>query len=130
MADSTIAQYLNKILEAVYGKDVRRAIYDSISQCYSDVNSPQLTTKAIAAAVQEKIDDGTIPAMTVPLATPNALGGIKADARTSDDILNVRLGDDGHLYAESPTKAIRFKNLTKTGDIFRTLKWSEMLIIR
>ncbi len=122
MADSTIAQYLNKILEAVYGKDVRRAIYDSISQCYSDVNSPQLTTKAIAAVVQEKIDDGTIPAMTVPLATPNALGGIKADARTSDDILNVRLGDDGHLYAESPTKAIRFKNLTKDWGYFPNTK--------
>lgn len=111
MADSLIAQYLNKILEAVYGKDVRQAIYDSISQCYSDVNSPQLTTKAIAAVVQEKIDDGTIPAMTVPLATPNALGGIKADARTSDDILNVRLGEDGHLYAEHPAKVIRFKNM-------------------
>lgn len=118
MADSTIAKYLNKILEAVYGKDVRQAIYDSISQCYSDVNSPQLTTKAIAEVVQEKIDDGTIPAMTVPLATPNALGGIKADARTSDDILNVRLGEDGHLYAEHPAKVIRFKNMTKDWGYF------------
>lgn len=117
-----IAQYLNKILKGVYGKEVRQAIYDSISQCYSDVNSPQLTTKAIAAAVQEKIDDGTIPAMTVPLATPNALGGIKAEARTLDDILNVRLGDDGHLYAESPTKAIRFKNMTKDWGYFPNTK--------
>lgn len=36
MADSMIAQYLNKILKGVYGKEVRQAIYDSISQCYSD----------------------------------------------------------------------------------------------
>lgn len=119
MADSAISQYLKKIMEAVYGEDVRTAIHNAISQCYNDVNNPVLTTKAIAAAVQEKIDDGTIPAMVVPLATPDALGGIKADARTSDDILNVRLGDDGHLYAESPSKAIRFKNLTRDWGDFR-----------
>ena len=65
MADSTIAQYLNKILEAVYGKDVRQAIYDSISQCYKDVNSPILNITAMKAAIQEKIDDGTIPNMTL-----------------------------------------------------------------
>lgn len=66
MADSTIAQYLNKILEAVYGKDVRKAIFDSISQCYSDVNDPTLNIEAMKIAVEEKIEDGTIPLMTIP----------------------------------------------------------------
>lgn len=66
MADSTIAQYLNEILKAVYGKDVRQAIYDSISQCYSDVSSPTLNIEAMKTAVQEKIEDGTIPLMTIP----------------------------------------------------------------
>ena len=36
MAGSKIAQYLNKILEAVYGKDVRQSIHDAIWQCYED----------------------------------------------------------------------------------------------
>ena len=54
MADSTIAQYLNKILEAVYGKEVRRAIFDSISQCYEDVNNPSLNNDAIMDALQKK----------------------------------------------------------------------------
>lgn len=31
-----IADYLNKILNAVYGKDVRQAIHDAIQQCYDD----------------------------------------------------------------------------------------------
>ena len=65
MADSTIAQYLNKILEAVYGKDVRRAIFDSISQCYEDVNNPSLNNDAMMDALQKKIDDGELAAMTI-----------------------------------------------------------------
>lgn len=117
-----IGDYLNSILKSVYGKDVRQAIYDAISQCYSDVHSPALNTQAIEAAVQKKIDDGTIAAMTVPVASANALGGVKADARTSDDILNVRMGEDGHLYAESPTKGIRFKNLTRDWGYFPNTK--------
>ena len=65
MADSTIAQYLNKILEAVYGKDVRQAIYDSISQCYEDVNSPSLNTEALEKILQEKIESGDLAAMEI-----------------------------------------------------------------
>ena len=65
MADSTIAQYLNKILEAVYGKDVRQAIHDSIKQCYSDVTNPDLNIDAFETAVQNKIDSGALAAMTI-----------------------------------------------------------------
>lgn len=36
---SAIQNYLNHILSAVYGKDVRQAIHDSIAQCYSDVTT-------------------------------------------------------------------------------------------
>ena len=92
MADSTIAQYLNKILEAVYGKDVRRAIYDSISQCYSDVNNPVLIYGALEQAVQEKIDDGTIPAMTL------ADGSITPE-KLSDEVINL-LQRSGYIYDE------------------------------
>lgn len=33
---ATIQDYLNKIKTAIYGKDVRQAIYDAIHQCYED----------------------------------------------------------------------------------------------
>ena len=65
MADSTIAQCLNEILKAVYGKDVRKAIYDSISQCYKDVNDPSLNDDAILDALQKKIDDGELAALSI-----------------------------------------------------------------
>ena len=33
---ATIQEYLNNILKAVYGKDVRQNIHDAIQQCYED----------------------------------------------------------------------------------------------
>lgn len=62
---SKISTYLSKILSAVYGREVRQSIHDAISQCYDDVNNPDLNTSAFKTAIQEKIDDGSIPAMTI-----------------------------------------------------------------
>lgn len=50
MAETKIAEYLNKILEAVYGKDVRQSIHDAIQQCYTDATAgitPVITTEAV-----------------------------------------------------------------------------------
>lgn len=41
-----IQTYLNQILHAVYGKDVRQAIHDAINQCYEDGKSGQLDLTA------------------------------------------------------------------------------------
>lgn len=83
---SSIQQFLNKILSSRYGKDVRQAIHDGIEQCYDDVNNPDLNTEAFKTAVQSKIDDGTIPAMTIPDGSitkakldPNIEFGAKVD---------------------------------------------------
>lgn len=62
---SSITTYLNQILRSVYGKDVRQAIHDAISQCYDDVNAPALQTEAMQAAVQAKIDAGEMAALTI-----------------------------------------------------------------
>ena len=62
---SSIQQLLNKILSSRYGKDVRQAIYDSISQCYDDVNSPILNTEALEKILQEKIESGDLAAMEI-----------------------------------------------------------------
>lgn len=39
MADSNIEEILNKILSAVFGKDVRQAIHDGIKKCYEDATT-------------------------------------------------------------------------------------------
>lgn len=74
---SSIATYLNQILRSVYGKDVRQAIHDAISECYDDVNAPALQTEAMQAAVQAKIDAGEMAALT--LADGSVTGAKLAD---------------------------------------------------
>lgn len=46
----TIEQNLAKIMSAVYGKDVRAAIHDSIEQCYTDVTRSATAADAAASA--------------------------------------------------------------------------------
>lgn len=62
---SAISQDLAKIQSAIYGEEVRGAIYDAISQCYSDVGNPTLQTEAIEAAIQVKIDEGEMAELTI-----------------------------------------------------------------
>ena len=92
MEQSNIERYLNLIINAVYGKDVRQAIHDAIEQCYTDGNAGAIdlearqnivdlakdilemqetgaTAEVIQAKVQSVIDglitDGTIAGMTI-----------------------------------------------------------------
>ena len=45
---TSIDTYLKQILSAVYGKDVRQAIHDAISTCYSNVGDATLNKEAFA----------------------------------------------------------------------------------
>lgn len=54
-------------MNAVYGEEVRSSIKNAISQCYSDVGSPTLNQAAFEAAIQNKLDDGTIASMVSTL---------------------------------------------------------------
>lgn len=62
---SNISTLLQQILTAVYGREVRQSIHDAIEQCYSDVGDPTLNEDAFKKAVQSKIDDGSIAAITI-----------------------------------------------------------------
>ena len=62
---SNISTLLQQILTAVYGREVRQSIHDAIQQCYSDVGDPTLNEAAFKKAVQDKIDDGSIAALTL-----------------------------------------------------------------
>lgn len=48
--EQTIQDYLDAILEATYGQQVRTSIYNAIAACYSDVSSG---TTAVAEALEE-----------------------------------------------------------------------------
>lgn len=50
---SKISEYLQLIKTAIYGREVRDAIHDSIKQCYEDVT----TAKTLANEAALKIDN-------------------------------------------------------------------------
>lgn len=96
---SAISTYLQRILNAIWAKDVRQAIHDAISQCYDDVNKPALQTDAMQRAVQAKIDAGEMAALTIAdgsltgaklangtIPTAKIADGAVTAAKLSDDI--------------------------------------------
>jgi len=55
---SRIDEYLRQIMQAVYGKDIRKAIHDAINQCYIDMStgiSPVITTESVTGGTQVNI---------------------------------------------------------------------------
>lgn len=61
MAENMIAEYLKKIMGAVYGKDVRQSIHDAIQQCYTDASAgitPIITTKELTTGTRVTVTVG------------------------------------------------------------------------
>lgn len=87
---SKISEALNAIMdpENIYGKDIRKAIHDGIEVCYDDVTSPALNSEAFKAAVQSKIDDGSIAAMTIGEKS------LTGDKLADETITKDKLGED------------------------------------
>lgn len=104
---SAISEDLAKIQSAIYGEEVRGAIYDAISQCYSDVSNPTLQTEAIEAAVQEKIDEGEMAALTIADGTVTGaklVDGTIPTAKIADGAITMaKLSNDIDLDIETDT---------------------------
>ena len=62
---STISTILARLRAAIWAIDVRDDIANAIEQCYSDVSNPTLKTEALEAALQTKIDEGEMAALTI-----------------------------------------------------------------
>lgn len=93
MAD--IQTYLNKILSAVYGKDVRQSIHDAIKQSYYDgkIGAVDLTERERAAKAE-----ATINARIDNLAIGKTPG--------DDELIDIRVGFDETEYG-SAGEAVR-----------------------
>ena len=104
---SAISEDLAKIQSAIYGEEVRGAIYDAISQCYSDVSNPTLQTEALEAALQEKIDEGEMAALTIAdgtLTGAKLADGTIPTAKIADGAITMaKLSDDIDLDVETDT---------------------------
>lgn len=62
---SAISVYLERLRSALFGEDVRGAIIGAITECYDNVNDPRLRTDALETALQHKIDQGEMAALTI-----------------------------------------------------------------
>jgi len=52
----SIQTYLQQILDAVYGEEVRGAIHDAIEECYTDVTTSATAADAAATAANAAAD--------------------------------------------------------------------------
>lgn len=103
--------FVTTLRSSIWAIDVRDGIADSIQklseaieQCYSDVSNPTLQTEALEAALQNKIDEGEMAALTIGDHTITAAklaqgvidntlatSGAAADAKkTGDEIAAVK----------------------------------------
>lgn len=89
MAD--IQTYLKAIMSAVYGKDVRQSIHDSIKQCYYDgkAGAIDLEARERAAAAEARMDTFT----SLPSGSTSG----------NSELLDIRIGLDGTKYSNAGT---------------------------
>ena len=89
MAD--IMTLLDKIKTAIYGKDVRQSIYDSIKQCYYDgkAGAIDLEARERAEAAERRMDTFT----SLPSGSTSG----------NSELLDIRVGLDGTKYSNAGT---------------------------
>ena len=109
---SAISTDINKIRNAVWADEVRESIAHGIEQCYSDVSNPTLQTEALEAALQTKIDEGEMAALTIgdgTITTAKIANGAVTQAKLDP---NISFEADNELDATS-TNAIHNKVVTE-----------------
>lgn len=84
---SNISVLLNNILKAVYGREVRQSIHDSIAQCYEDVMASKTRADGSIESVQQKINDCELAASGARTAT-NAANASASNADASASSAN------------------------------------------
>ena len=95
-----IQGYLNNILSAVYGRDVRQAVHDSIMQCYDDVSDGDTLADAAAAKANEA-SNAASRATTAAQAAAKLANSVVLDFFGTLDQLNAAhpVGNPGEEYA-------------------------------
>lgn len=85
-----IEEYLNKIKNAVYGRDVRDAIHDGIETCYKEgkAGATDLVARSEISSVNE-----------VLTARINEIIAPTGGAPSAAEVTDARIGTDGVVYS-------------------------------
>mgnify|MGYP004513524517 CR=1 FL=1 len=103
---SKISEYLNKIKTAIYGREVRDAIHDSIKECYADVTSgATLANEASdkANAATEKANTAASNADTATASANSAANLANTAASNADN--KAALADEATANANAATES-------------------------
>ena len=103
---SKISEYLNKIKTAIYGREVRDAIHDSIKECYTDVTSGATlanTASDKANAATEKANTAASNADTATASANSAANLANTAASNADN--KAALADEATANANAATKS-------------------------
>lgn len=114
---SNINENLKKIESAVWGKDVRKAIHDSIHDCYEDGKAG--TTDLIAREKIENLENikADKTEVAVERGRINNLSKMKEGSTTGDaELQDIRIGADGKEYPNAG-EAVRGQLSELKGDL-------------
>lgn len=103
---SKISEYLNKIKTAIYGREVRDAIHDSIKECYTDVTSGATlanTASDKANAATEKANTAASNADTATASANSAANLANTSASNADN--KAALADKAATDANTATES-------------------------
>lgn len=97
---SGIQTYLNNILNAIYGRDVRSSIHDAIELCYDDVTAGRTVAEAAAANVESAVSTATNAANAASAAAASASQAVE-DANTAVTNANNAVSNASSILASA-----------------------------
>ena len=116
---SKIQEYLTKIMNAVYGRDVRSAIHDSIEECYRDVSTAETLADAATKKANTAASNADAKATAANTATTQANAARDA-ANSAANNANTKAGlantaaENANNKADAANKAAQAATTAKT----------------
>lgn len=103
---SKISEYLNKIKTAIYGREVRDAIHDSIKECYADVTSSATLANEASDKANAATEKANTAASNADAATASANSATNlANAAASNADNKAALADRATANANAATES-------------------------
>lgn len=103
---SKISEYLNKIKTAIYGREVRDAIHDSIKECYTDVTSGATLANTASDKANSATEKANTAASNADTATASANSAANlANAAASNADNKAALADKAATDANAATES-------------------------